>query len=417
MSLALSTGKLGSCLVLLIIWVHAGCLPKVSVSEDDTADAGAGARERLNTGSDPNVTSRSCSNTSECPTAQTCCRAGLLGSCVSLDTGAGCPLPDLSVSVLSGSLSIETRSFATDRAADACALEWQCVRAAGSRKLLRFGTQATNTGPADLLLGAPSSTPGFERAACDGQPYFHEYLRYTLLVPNSATVVADGHMPASCRAQATPASLVSRFDCEFMGLWHGFSEIYDPGIADCQWVDITDVPPGNYQLHISINPERQLSESDYSNNTLDVSIILPDGDPLSPCPVPYDGLSGHGTARECGWSFATRPADAGAASVLGAPCTPGAAVDQGCADCTGFPMLRACDGSTTCPAVAALAAAITPPRGTCPVVSFTCPDSGRYSLLVAAYGVGEARPYDAFWNQPPSCEFAAPSEDSAGAAP
>ena len=35
---------------------------------------------------------------------------------------------------------------------------------------------------------------------------------------------------------------------------------------DCQWIDITDVPPGNYLLRLHANPGNQVAETDFYNN-------------------------------------------------------------------------------------------------------------------------------------------------------
>jgi len=356
--------------------VLAGCLDKVRVVDDDAEASG------------PRGASRSCSGPSDCPISQSCCPTGLISSCQTLQGDGRCPAPDLRVSMLAGSLRIEERTFDGARVEDACALEKRCISELGSRRLLHFGVRTTNAGNADLLLGAPHTTARFRTAACDGKPYLEDYLRYTLVEISTARLVAEGHMQALCERQPIPASLISPFDCQFPGLWQGFSEIYGPDVADCQWLDITDVVPGEYVLSVNVNSAGYLSESDFSNNKTSLPITLPTADPLSLCPVPYEGLSGYGAARECGWSVVARASDAGIAPAPAEACTPGETIDQRCATCTGRPMLRACDGAglAACSAGEALASAI--PQGPCPSVSFACPASGRYRLLMATYAAG-----------------------------
>lgn len=50
------------------------------------------------------------------------------------------------------------------------------------------------------------------------------------------------------------------------GISAGWADIYDSGLPG-QWVPIAGVPDGRYAVVITLNPERTLLESDYSNNT------------------------------------------------------------------------------------------------------------------------------------------------------
>ena len=42
---------------------------------------------------------------------------------------------------------------------------------------------------------------------------------------------------------------------------------------DCQWIDITDVPPGHYLLRLHANPGNQVAETDFYNNIGKCSIL------------------------------------------------------------------------------------------------------------------------------------------------
>jgi hypothetical protein len=49
----------------------------------------------------------------------------------------------------------------------------------------------------------------------------------------------------------------------------------------CQWIDVTDVPPGDYVLRATLNQPRPesalpvLVERDYDNNVVEVPVTIP----------------------------------------------------------------------------------------------------------------------------------------------
>src|SRR5204863_6216346 len=53
---------------------------------------------------------------------------------------------------------------------------------------------------------------------------------------------------------------------------------------DCQWIDVTNVPAGSYILQITVNPDRILAESNYSNNVSFVPVTLPPTAGIPPRP-------------------------------------------------------------------------------------------------------------------------------------
>ncbi len=332
------------------------------------------------------VTPGYCTTDAQCGGGQTCCLAGFLGTCRALTAGQACPLPDLTVSADAArtSLSIGHETFAPT----SCALVEGCVAGPGDRRLLRFSTETPNIGAVDMVLGDPSTQPGFESSTCHGHYHFEGYAEYQLLDKTGA-VAATGHKQAFCLLdlQSLPGTTTGpRFHCGFQGISAGWSDVYGSGL-DCQWVDITGVAPGSYLLRITVNGARTLPESNYDNNTIQVpvtipadGVIEPPGDPLAACSAPVVGPN-----RDCGWEVAS-----GQQAVA---CVPGTPVTLGCGcgtdTCGSDPVLRVCDGGEACIAATALAS-IDDTCGLCPQAGFVCPASGTYTVLTAPYAPGSA---------------------------
>lgn len=157
-----------------------------------------------------------------------------------------------------------------------CAAEENClsssayrasVRDYDTRMLLRFPQRVKNQGTADFLPSRPRYS--WEWHSC--HQHFHsmdEFSHYELLDASTQHSVAEGHKASFCLEDTScDYGYYRRFACtaHTQGLSPGCYDTYNADI-DCQWIDITDVKPGNYILKISVNPQYQVPESDYSNN-------------------------------------------------------------------------------------------------------------------------------------------------------
>jgi hypothetical protein len=190
----------------------------------------------------------------------------------------GCEAPDL----IADASYIEPLFTQIEVDENTCELGEGCLGDVGMRSLLLFTAATPNIGSADLVMGVPANQPDlFHYDSCHEHYHFEEYARYDLHA--DGVVVAEGHKQAFCMVDldswAWPGEL-PKFDCANQGISRGFIDFYAAGLP-CQWVDVTDVPPGDYSLRIRLNQPRPfdrlplLVESDYDNNTLEFPITVP----------------------------------------------------------------------------------------------------------------------------------------------
>ncbi|TRY68043.1 hypothetical protein DNTS_003629 [Danionella cerebrum] len=159
-----------------------------------------------------------------------------------------------------------------------CAAEENClassayrssVRDYDTRMLLRFPQRVKNQGTSDFLPNRPRYT--WEWHSC--HQHYHsmdEFSHYDLLDASSHRRVAEGHKASFCLEDTScDYGYYRRYACtsHTQGLSPGCYDTYNADI-DCQWIDITDVKPGNYILKVSVNPSYHVPESDYSNNVV-----------------------------------------------------------------------------------------------------------------------------------------------------
>jgi hypothetical protein len=211
--------------------------------------------------------------------------AGVVGLAIAFLTrpqiaSAQAALPDLIVddAYLDSSVTFSSRNFKPND----CAVQEGCVGANGRRKLLRFATATPNIGSADVFLGAPQDHPElFVFSPCHQHYHLDGYASYELL-DSTGQLVLRGRKQAFClmdENQYSPDAGPRKYDCTNQGISVGWEDVYGSDL-DCQWLDVTQVPPGNYLLRITVNPQRAdgtylLSESDHSNNVAVVPVTIP----------------------------------------------------------------------------------------------------------------------------------------------
>ncbi|XP_031415587.1 protein-lysine 6-oxidase-like [Clupea harengus] len=163
-----------------------------------------------------------------------------------------------------------------------CAAEESClsrsayrpsVRDIDYRVLLRFPQRVRNQGTADFLPVKPRHQ--WEWHSC--HQHYHSmdaFSNYDLLDAQGRKV-AEGHKASFCLEDTgCDTGFRRRFACttHTQGLSPGCYDTYAANI-DCQWIDITDVPPGSYILKVTVNPNFLVQELDFSNNVVRCDII------------------------------------------------------------------------------------------------------------------------------------------------
>lgn len=309
-------------------------------------------------------------------------------ACVPRTAEGACPAADI---WFDASRVRESYDFAwRDFDAASCAIEEACVGREGRRRLLTFATWTPNTGEADLYLGDPAEMVSlFTFSACHDHYHFDSYARFELRDATGATV-APGHKQATCLLDtySYPDNDIRDlvYTCENQGIQRGFQDVYFEYL-DCQWIDVTDVPPGDYVLHVELNYEHRLLEQDYDNNVVDVPITVRPDDVTLACPASIRA----GTRRNCGLRREGRYA-----------CTPGTLLHVGCSalcgigECTGDPFVRVCDGVDDPGCDSGLALAYDDNSycdmelcslggDCCPRAEVTCPPSGEIVVFSGAY--------------------------------
>ncbi|MGH7858192.1 MAG: lysyl oxidase family protein [Candidatus Binatia bacterium] len=174
----------------------------------------------------------------------------------------------------------------------------------GSRTLLRFTFTTPNLGAGDLVVGSPEDHPEwFELSTCHGHFHFREYADYRLWTlegfarwlllraenpgvpspellrehPDLLSELVTGEKRGFCVIDVRrylPTAPIYQSCSGNQGIIVGWADEYHWSL-DGQWVDVTDVPSGDYVLEAEVNAERLYVESEYANNSAAVRVRLP----------------------------------------------------------------------------------------------------------------------------------------------
>ena len=166
----------------------------------------------------------------------------------------------------------------TENVTDICAPQEGCVRALGSRQVLRFTTRINNIGELDYYIGSPSSQPQmFSTSNCHGHAHYQGYADYVLFDATGHKIPV-GFKNGFCVIDVGCPSGTFHYGCSNMGISAGCYDAYGSGTT-CNWIDITDVPDGTYTLVLRTNWDHRPDalgrhETNYTNNYAQVCINL-----------------------------------------------------------------------------------------------------------------------------------------------
>lgn len=165
-------------------------------------------------------------------------------------TGETCPKPDLLIDLGAIKNTLTIRQKSND---DECLINEGCMRGYGLRDIISFRTVIANVGDADFFVGKPEENPDqFDFDNCHDHYHYSGYAEY-VLYDEYGQYIPIGFKNGFCVIDLNcPSQDMYKYSCNLMGISAGCIDIYDEDLA-CQWIDITDIPDGNYTFVTRVN--------------------------------------------------------------------------------------------------------------------------------------------------------------------
>lgn len=182
--------------------------------------------------------------------------------------------PDLTVDPirLKSQLSVIDRYFDPENASDRCAVSEGAVGGYGWRRLMVFDVVIVNAGDGDLVVGDRSDPANpyagaFYFDECHGHYHMASFSEYRLRYKSDGNISTIGRKQGFCFEDSFKysGSKSAGFHCGYQGITSGWGDWYYKQLPG-QWIDVTGVPEGDYELEVEINLQPDPYKFDQGEN-------------------------------------------------------------------------------------------------------------------------------------------------------
>ncbi|KAJ8709781.1 hypothetical protein PYW08_009785 [Mythimna loreyi] len=144
-----------------------------------------------------------------------------------------------------------------------------------TRRLLRFTAASLNAGTAEFRPYLPKHL--WQWHLCHMHYHSMEVFATFDVLDSNGLRVAEGHKASFCLEDNTcNPGVEKKYSCKNygdQGISVNCSDVYKYNI-DCQWVDVTDVQPGDYTFKVAVNPHARIAEQSFHNNAASCHLRL-----------------------------------------------------------------------------------------------------------------------------------------------